>query len=45
VVDFLELPYNWPVFNLADTAVVSAAVLMVLQTLRGVGLDGRRTKS
>jgi signal peptidase II len=44
VIDFLELPYNWPVFNLADTAVVSAAVLMVLQTLRGVGLDGRRAK-
>jgi signal peptidase II len=45
VIDFLELPYDWPVFNLADTAVVSAAVLMVLQTLRGVGLDGRRAKS
>jgi signal peptidase II len=41
VVDFLELP-RWPIFNLADTAVVCAAALMVLQTLRGVGLDGAR---
>lgn len=35
VVDFLELP-NWPVFNLADSAVVCAAVLVVLLSLRGV---------
>jgi signal peptidase II len=41
VVDFLELP-RWPVFNLADTAVVCAAALMVLQTFRGVALDGAR---
>jgi signal peptidase II len=41
VIDFLELP-SWPIFNLADTAIVTAACLMVLQTLRGVGLDGTR---
>ncbi|HYU86749.1 MAG TPA: signal peptidase II [Kribbellaceae bacterium] len=41
VIDFLELPH-WPIFNLADSAIVTAAVLMVLQTLRGVGLDGTR---
>ena len=41
VIDFLELPY-WPVFNIADMCVVSAAVLMVLQTMRGIGLDGTR---
>ena len=41
VIDFLELP-NWPIFNLADAAIVTAACLMVLQTLRGVGLDGTR---
>ena len=39
VVDFLELP-NWPVFNLADSAIVGAAVLVVLLTLRGVAFDG-----
>jgi signal peptidase II len=41
VVDFLEFPH-WPIFNLADTAIVAAACLMVLQTLRGIGLDGGR---
>jgi signal peptidase II len=41
VVDFLELP-NWPVFNIADAALTVAAVLVVVQSLRGVGTDGRR---
>jgi signal peptidase II len=41
VVDFLQFPH-WPIFNLADTSIVIAACLMVLQTLRGVGLDGSR---
>lgn len=41
VVDFMQLPH-WAIFNCADTAIVTAACLMVLQTLRGVGLDGRR---
>lgn len=35
VVDFLELP-RWPVFNLADSAIVAAAVLMVVLSARGV---------
>lgn len=43
VVDFLELP-RWPIFNLADTAVVCAAVLMVLQTFRGIALDGAKDR-
>lgn len=41
VVDFLRLP-RWPVFNVADMAVVTAAVLVVVLSLRGVGVDGRR---
>jgi signal peptidase II len=41
VVDFLELP-NWPVFNIADSAIVSAGVLMVLLAARGVEVDGVR---
>lgn len=44
VVDFLALP-NWPVFNLADMAVVGSAILMVLLVLFGVEMDGTRTKS
>lgn len=38
VVDFLELP-NWPVFNIADMAVVGGAILIVLLGLLGVGAD------
>jgi signal peptidase II len=43
VVDFLELP-NWPVFNLADSAIVLAAALIILQSFRGVQIDGQRTR-
>jgi signal peptidase II len=41
VVDWIEVPH-WPVFNLADTAICVAAGIFVLQSLRGVHLDGRR---
>ncbi|NUR94767.1 MAG: signal peptidase II [Kribbellaceae bacterium] len=41
VVDFLQTPH-WAIFNVADMAVTSAAVLLVIQTLRGVRLDGTR---
>jgi signal peptidase II len=39
VVDFLQLP-NWPVFNVADICINVAAVLIVVQSLRGRSLDG-----
>ena len=41
VVDFIAYG-NWFVGNVADIAIVVAAVLVVLQTLRGVRLDGTR---
>lgn len=44
VVDFLQLP-RWPVFNLADSAICVAAVLVVLLALRGVDVDGARPRS
>lgn len=44
VIDFLELP-NWPVFNLADSAIVGAGALMIALTFRGVQLDGSRHHS
>ena len=44
VVDFLELP-RWPVFNLADSAIVCAGVLMVLLSARGTSYDGSRSGS
>ncbi|HET8601871.1 MAG TPA: signal peptidase II [Segeticoccus sp.] len=42
VVDFLQLPH-WPIFNVADSSIVCAAVLIVLLALRGIGVDGRRS--
>ena len=41
VVDFVQLPH-WPIFNVADAAIVSAAVLSAILAVRGVGVDGRR---
>lgn len=41
VVDFLRLP-NWPIFNVADMAVVTAAIIIVLLTLLGVPADPAR---
>lgn len=39
VIDFIELP-NFPVFNIADSAVVGGAVLVALLSLRGITHDG-----
>ena len=41
VVDWIELP-DWPVFNLAYSAIVCAGVLVVLLALLGIRMDGTR---
>jgi signal peptidase II len=41
VVDWIEVPH-WPVFNLADSAIVCGGVLAVLLSARGTRLDGLR---
>ncbi|HEY0717934.1 MAG TPA: signal peptidase II, partial [Streptosporangiaceae bacterium] len=41
VVDWLELPH-WPVFNLADSAIVCGGVLAVLLAVLGLRMDGTR---
>ena len=41
VVDWIQVPH-WPVFNLADSAIVCGGVLAVLLSIRGVRLDGQR---
>lgn len=41
VVDFIQLP-NFAIFNIADSAVVSAVAIICILTLRGVALDGSR---
>jgi signal peptidase II len=46
VVDFIEylkFPFmDFPIFNVADSCIVTAAFLIVLLGLRGIGIDGRR---
>lgn len=42
VIDFITIPLLPAVFNLADSAITLAAVLFVVLTIRGIGLDGRR---
>lgn len=41
VVDFLQLP-NFPIFNVADIGITSAAVLIGILALRGISPDGSR---
>ncbi|WP_247045080.1 signal peptidase II [Arthrobacter rhizosphaerae] len=41
VVDFIQLP-NFAIFNIADSAVVSAVAIICILTLKGIGLDGSR---
>ena len=41
VVDFLQLPH-WPIFNVADMCITTAAVMIVvLSLIKNVGIDGR----
>jgi signal peptidase II len=35
VVDFIQIPFNFPVFNLADSAIFVAAVITVIRVMRG----------
>jgi signal peptidase II len=48
VVDFLSLfdPYGrvWPIFNVADSAIVCGGVLGALLAFRGIEFDGRRSR-
>lgn len=44
VVDWIELP-RWPVFNLADAAIVTGGILAMLLASRGLQVDGTRAES
>lgn len=41
VIDMFELP-NWPIFNVADICINIAAGIIILQTVRGLRVDGTR---
>ena len=44
VVDWIHI-HHWPVFNLADSAIVVGGLLAVLLSMRGIHLDGTRESS
>jgi signal peptidase II len=44
VVDFIQVPFNFPVFNLADSAIVVIATLSVIRISRGESLGGLSPK-
>lgn len=44
VIDFIQIPFNFPIFNLADTFLVIGVCLAVLQTLKGDEIGGGRVK-
>jgi lipoprotein signal peptidase len=41
VVDWIQIPH-WPVFNIADSAIVCGGILAVFLSVRGIRLDGKR---
>jgi signal peptidase II len=41
VVDWIELPH-WPVFNLADSAIVCGGIIAILLSVKGMRIDGTR---
>jgi signal peptidase II len=40
VVDFIQIPLNFPIFNLADSFLVTAVALAIYRTLRGDEIGG-----
>lgn len=40
VVDFIQIPFNFPIFNLADSFLVIGVALMIYRTLRGDQIGG-----
>lgn len=45
VIDFIYTPWMMPaIYNIADIAIVSSMVLLVILSLMGIGIDGTREK-
>ncbi|TFD36057.1 signal peptidase II [Cryobacterium sp. TMT1-19] len=44
VIDFISTPWLIPaIYNVADMAIVSSMIIFMYLTIRGIGVDGRRT--
>ncbi|MGO4692323.1 signal peptidase II [Glaciibacter sp. 2TAF33] len=44
VVDFISTPWLIPaIYNVSDMCIVSSMVIFMILTIRGIGLDGKRT--
>lgn len=41
VVDYIQVPFNFPIFNLADSAICVIAGLVVILTSRGAKIGGK----
>jgi signal peptidase II len=42
VVDFIQIPFNFPIFNIADSAICIAAFLIALRIIRGQKFGGSK---
>ena len=42
VVDFIQIPFNFPIFNIADMAISSAAFLIALKVVKGERIGGSK---
>ena len=42
VIDFIQIPFNFPIFNIADMAISSAAFLIALKIVRGEKFGGSK---
>ena len=45
VVDFIQIQMDFPIFNLADTFIVSMAIVTVVRVMRGENLGGIEPKT
>ena len=45
VVDFISIPFNFPIFNIADMAIVVVAVIVVIRVMQGAPLGRAKSKN
>jgi signal peptidase II len=45
VVDFISIPFNFPIFNIADIAIVGVAIFVVIRVMQGAPIGRAKPKS